>query len=134
MCVPQVRDTGQPYRSRLMSFLDGNSDVADHLVTETPPGDCRPGTSRTPSETPPASCSSRSPPSRRSPTRCDATTRPSSPATCQRSRSSTSCDAIFESLRCQGAKETLFVAWSINSAGRKHLLHLAVGNKESAAA
>src|SRR5690348_15198971 len=40
-------------------------------------------------------------------------------------------DAIFESLRRHGAKEALLVAWCIASDGRKHLLHLAVGNKES---
>jgi putative transposase len=40
-------------------------------------------------------------------------------------------DAIFESLRRQGAKEALLVAWGIAADGRKHLLHLAVGNKES---
>jgi transposase-like protein len=44
------------------------------------------------------------------------------------------CDAVFESLRRQGAKEALLVAWCIDSEGRKHLLHLAVGNKESEAA
>jgi putative transposase len=42
-------------------------------------------------------------------------------------------DAVFESLRRQGAKEALLVAWGIDSDGRKHLLHLAVGNKESEA-
>ena len=42
-------------------------------------------------------------------------------------------DAIFESLRRQGAKEALLVAWAIDAEGRKHLLHLAVGNKESEA-
>ena len=40
-------------------------------------------------------------------------------------------DAVFESLRTQGAKEALLVAWGIDTQGRKHLLHLAVGNKES---
>jgi transposase-like protein len=40
-------------------------------------------------------------------------------------------DAIFESLRRHGAKEALLVAWCIASDGRKHLLHLAVGNTES---
>jgi mutator family transposase len=40
-------------------------------------------------------------------------------------------DAIFESLRRHGAKEALLVGWCIASDGRKHLLHLAVGNKES---
>jgi len=42
-------------------------------------------------------------------------------------------DAVFESLRHHGAKEALLVAWCIASEGRKHLLHLAVGNKESEA-
>ena len=40
-------------------------------------------------------------------------------------------DAVFESLRRHGAKEALLVGWCIASDGRKHLLHLAVGNKES---
>ncbi len=40
-------------------------------------------------------------------------------------------DAVFESLRRHGAKEALLVAWGIAADGRKHLLHLAVGNKES---
>jgi hypothetical protein len=37
------------------------------------------------------------------------------------------------SLRRHGAKEALLVGWCIASDGRKHLLHLAVGNKESQA-
>jgi putative transposase len=32
--VPQVRGAGEPFRSSLMTFLDGNSDVLDRLVTE----------------------------------------------------------------------------------------------------
>lgn len=32
--VPQVRDADEPYRSTLMTFLEGNSDVLDRLVTE----------------------------------------------------------------------------------------------------
>lgn len=43
------------------------------------------------------------------------------------------CDATFESLRAQGAKEALLVAWCISWDGRKHLLPLSVGNKESEA-
>ena len=52
------------------------------------------------------------------------------------------CGAVFESLRRPGAKEALLVAWCIDSEGRKHLLHVAVGkhllhaavgNKESEA-
>jgi transposase-like protein len=42
-------------------------------------------------------------------------------------------DAVFEALRRHGAKEALLVACCIASDGRKHLLHLAVGNKESQA-
>src|SRR5215210_5552170 len=42
-------------------------------------------------------------------------------------------DAVFESLRRHGAKEALLVGWGIASDGGKHLLHLAVGNKESEA-
>ena len=32
--VPQVRDATEPYRSKLMDFLDGNSDVLERLVVE----------------------------------------------------------------------------------------------------
>ncbi len=40
-------------------------------------------------------------------------------------------DAIYESLRRYGAKEGVLAAWCITADGRKVLLHLAVGNKES---
>jgi len=43
------------------------------------------------------------------------------------------CDGIYESLRRHGAKEAVLVAWGVDTEGRKHLLHLAVGNKESEA-
>jgi transposase-like protein len=42
-------------------------------------------------------------------------------------------DAVFEALRRHGAKEAVLVAWCIATDGRKHLLHLGVGNKESEA-
>ena len=32
--IPQVRGAGEPFRSSLMSFLEGNSDVLERLVTE----------------------------------------------------------------------------------------------------
>ena len=41
------------------------------------------------------------------------------------------CDAVFEALCRYGAKEAVLVCWGIDAEGRKHLLHLAVGNKES---
>ena len=34
VAVPQVRGAGGPFRSSLMSFLDGNSEVLERLVTE----------------------------------------------------------------------------------------------------
>jgi transposase-like protein len=40
-------------------------------------------------------------------------------------------DGIYESLRRYGAKEGILCAWCITADGRKILLHLAVGNKES---
>jgi transposase-like protein len=42
-------------------------------------------------------------------------------------------DGIYESLRRHGAKEAVLVGWGVDGDGRKHLLHLAVGNKESEA-
>ena len=42
-------------------------------------------------------------------------------------------DAVYESLRRYGAKEGVLAAWCITTEGRKVLLHLAVGNKESEA-
>jgi hypothetical protein len=41
VAVPQVRGAGASFRSSSMSFLDGNSEVLDRLVTE----DVRPGVS-----------------------------------------------------------------------------------------
>lgn len=40
---------------------------------------------------------------------------------------------MYESLRRYGAKEGVLVAWGTDTDGRKQLLHLAVGNKESEA-
>src|SRR5919109_2111059 len=42
-------------------------------------------------------------------------------------------DPYYESLRRYGAKEGILAAWAITTEGRKVLLHLAVGNKESEA-
>ena len=88
--VPQVRDTTQPYRSSLMTFLDGNSDVLDRLVTEMYARGLSTRDVEDAFRDATGELSSPSPPSRRSPTACGRTTRPSSPETCRRSRSSTS--------------------------------------------
>jgi len=130
--VPQVRDAEEPYRPSLMSFSDGNSDVLERLVTEM----YARGLStrdvedafRDATDELPLSCSAIS----------EVTDQlwEDYEAFIARDLAEISveylfCDAIFESLRRQRAKEALPVAWAIDSEGRKHLLHLAVGNKES---
>ena len=57
VAVPQVRGAEGAFRSSLMGFLDGNSEVLESLVNERcMPGACPPGMWRTPSATPPGSC------------------------------------------------------------------------------
>jgi transposase-like protein len=56
VAVPQVRGAGQPFRSSLMSFLDGNSEVLERLVGEMYAQGCLPGMWRMPSGMPPESC------------------------------------------------------------------------------
>ena len=132
--MPQVRGAGAPFRSSLMGFLDGNSEVLDRLVTEM----YARGLSTRDVE--------------------DAFTDSTGELLISKSAVSEITDrlwedyqqfitrdlgevdveymfvdAVFESLRRHGAKEALLVAWCIASDGRKHLLHLAVGNKESEA-
>jgi transposase-like protein len=130
--VPQVRGAGQTYRPALMGFLEGNSEVLERLVCEMyargmstrdiedafrdPDGE--PMLSRTAvSEITDALWEAYE-------------------TFCSRDLSGIEVqylfvDAIFESLRRYGAKEAVLVAWCIDSEGHKHLLHMAVGNKES---
>jgi transposase-like protein len=132
VAVPQVRGAAEPFRSSLMSFLDGNSEVLDALVNEM----YARGLSTRDVE--------------------DACTDATGELLISKSAVSEITDrlwedyqtfigrdlseveveylfvdAVFEALRRHGAKEALLVAWCIASDGRKHLLHLAVGNKES---
>jgi transposase-like protein len=132
LAIPQVRGTGEPFRSSLMGFLDGNSEVLESLVNEM----YARGLSTRDVE--------------------DAFTDATGELLISKSAVSEITDrlwedyqgfitrdlsevqveylfvdAVFESLRRHGAKEALLVAWCIASDGRKHLLHLAVGNKQS---
>jgi putative transposase len=134
VAVPQVRGSAEPFRSSLMGFLDGNSEVLERLVTEMY--------------------------ARGLSTRDVEDAFRDSTGELLISKSAVSeitdrlwedyqefiardlseidveylfVDAVFESLRRHGAKEALLVAWCIASDGRKHLLHVAVGNKESQA-
>jgi putative transposase len=133
--VPQVRGTDEPYRSSLMTFLDGNSDVLDRLVTEM----YARGLSTRDVEDAFRDATGELLISKSAVSEITDQLWEDYQAFCARDLSEISaeylfCDAIFESLRRQGAKEALLVAWCIDSEGRKHLLHLAVGNKESEAA
>lgn len=88
--TPQVRGSAQPFRPKLLEFLDGNSSALERLVVEMYARGLSVRDVEEPSATPyQASCSSPEAPSRRSPMRCGRSTRPSAPATSPTSTSAT---------------------------------------------
>jgi putative transposase len=132
--VPQVRGAGEPYRSTLMGFLEGNSEVLERLVAEM----YARGLSTRDVEDAFRDATGELLISKSAVSEVTDRLWEDYQAFVSRDLSGTSVeylflDAIFESLRAQGAKEALLVAWCTGSDGRKHLLHLAVGNKESEA-
>ena len=133
--LPQVRGAAEPFRSSLMTFLEGNSAVLDRLVTEM----YARGLSTRDVEDAFRDSTGELLISKSAVSEITDQLWRDYEAFVARDLSEIAveylfCDAIFESLRRQGAKEALLVAWCIDSEGRKHLLHLAVGNKESEAA
>ena len=134
VAMPQVRGAGQPFRSSLMSFLDGNSEVLERLVSER----YARGLSTRDVEDAFRDATGELLISKTAVSEITDRLWEDYQAFISRDLSGISVeylfvDAIFESLRRHGAKEALLVAWCIASDGRKHLLHLAVGNKESQA-
>jgi len=132
--VPQVRGGQQPYRSRLMEFLDGHSEVLDRLVTEM----YARGLSTRDVEDAFRDATGTLLISRSAVSEITDQLWEDYQAFCARDLSGIEvaylfADAIFESLRRYGAKEGVLAAWCITTEGRKVLLHLAVGNKESEA-
>jgi transposase-like protein len=132
--VPQVRGAGGPFRSGLMGFWEGNSDVLERLVTEM----YARGLSTRDIEDAFRDVSGELLISRSAVSEITDRLWADYQEFAARDLSEIEVeylftDAIFESLRRQGAKEALLVAWCIAADGRKHLLHLAVGNKESEA-
>jgi putative transposase len=130
--VPQIRAGAEPYRSTLMGFLEGNSDVLERLVTEM----YARGLSTRDVEDAFRDATGELLISKSAVSEITDRLWEDYEVFCARDLSEIEVeylflDAIFESLRRQGAKEALLVAWCIASDGRKHLLHLAVGNKES---
>jgi putative transposase len=132
--IPQVRQADEPYRSKLMEFLEGNSDVLERLVVEMyarglsvrDVEDCfRDATG--------ALLISKTAVSEITDQLWE-----HYQTFCHRDLSEFEVcylflDSIYESLRRYGAKEGILAAWAITTDGRKVLLHLGVGNKESEA-
>jgi putative transposase len=132
--VPQVRASEQPYRSRLMEFLRGNSDVLEYLVVQMY---ARGLSTRDIEEAlrDPATGETLLSKSAVS----DLTDRlwEEYVAFCQRDLSGFQVeylfmDGLYEGMRLHKSRqEAILVAWGVCRDGRKVLLHLALGNKES---
>jgi putative transposase len=134
VAMPQVRGAGQPFRSSLMGFLDGNSEVLERLVAEM----YARGLSTRDVEDAFRDATGELLISKSAVSEITDRLWADYQAFIARDLSEIAVeylfvDAVFESLRRHGAKEALLVAWCIASDGRKHLVHLAVGNKESQA-
>lgn len=131
--VPQVRDAPQTYRSELMTFLRGNSDVLERLAVEM----YARGLSTRDIEEALVDATGDRLLSRTAVSQVTEVLWADYEAFAERDLSGFEVeylflDAVYESLREQaGLKEGVLVAWGICSDGRKVLLHLALGNKES---
>jgi putative transposase len=132
--VPQVRGTEQPFRPKILEFILGNSQVLEHLVQEMyarglstrDVEDCFRDEAGNPML------------SRTAVSQITDQLWEDYRQFCTRDLSGIELqflflDAVYESLRRYGAKEGVLAAWGTSADGRKQLLHLAVGNKESEA-
>ena len=133
--VPQVRGASSPYRSRLMGFLSGNSEALERLVVEMY---ARGLSTRDVEECFRDEHTGELMISRSAVSEITDQLWEDYRAFCERDLSKIEVeylflDAVYESLRRYGAKEGVLAAWCITTEGRKVLLHLAVGNKESEA-
>lgn len=132
LAVPQVRGAETPYRSSLVEFIAGNSEVLERLVTEM----YARGLSTRDVEDCFTDSTGHLLISRSAVSEITDRLWEDYQAFCARDLSDIEesylfVDAIYESLRRYGAKEGVLAAWCITTEGRKVLLHLAVGNKES---
>lgn len=131
--VPQVRDAPVSYRSRLMSFLRGNSDVLERLAVEM----YARGLSTRDIEDALQEATGDRLLSRTAVSQLTDVLWEEYEAFAQRDLSGFEVeylflDAVYESLREQGGgKEGVLCAWAVCADGRKVMLHLALGNKES---
>ena len=131
--VPQVREAPETYHSSLMEALQGNSSVLERLAVQM----YTRGLSTRDIEEALEQATGERLLSRSAVSVLSESVWEDYQAFCQRDLSGFAIeylflDAVFESLRQQGGgKEGLLCAWAICADGRKVLLHLALGNKES---
>jgi len=131
--VPQVRESPVPYRSRLIEFLRGNSDVLQRLAIEM----YTRGLSTRDIEETFRQGTGESLLSRTAVSQLTEQLWDDYQAFCERDLSGFQIeylflDGVYESLRIQaGLKEGVLVAWGICRSGQKVFLHLALGSKES---
>lgn len=134
--VPQVRGVhGEPHRSKLMEFLSGNSEALERLVVEMY---ARGLSTRDVEECFKDQGTGELMISRTAVSQITDQLWEDYREFSERDLSGIEVeylfvDAVYESLRRYGAKEGILCAWAITTEGRKVLLHLAVGNKESEA-
>lgn len=132
--IPQVRGSEEPFRPKILDFILGNSEVLEHLVVEMyarglstrDVEDCFRDEAGNPMI------------SRSAVSEITDQLWEDYQLFCTRDLSGIELqylflDAVYESLRRYGAKEGVLAAWGTSADGRKQLLHLAVGNKESEA-
>ena len=131
--IPQVREAPETYRSRLMTFLRGNSDVLQRLAVEM----YARGLSTRDIEMALEEATGDRLLSRTAVSQITEVLWDEYKAFAERDLSGFEVaylflDAVYESLRQQGGgKEGVLCAWAICADGRKVMLHLALGNKES---
>jgi putative transposase len=131
--VPQVREAPETYRSELMTKLRGNSEVLERLAIEM----YTRGMSTRDIEDAIEEATGERMLSRTAVSRLTESLWEDYAAFTQRDLSGFPVvylflDAVYESLRRQGGgKEGILCAWAICADGRKVLIHLALGNKES---
>jgi len=131
--VPQVREAPETYRSRLMVFLQGNSDVLERLAVEMYVW----GLSTRDIEDALEEATGDRLLSRSAVSQITEVLWDEYEAFAERDLSGFEVeylflDAVYESLRQQGGgKEGILSAWAICADRRKVMLHLALGNKES---
>lgn len=131
--VPQVRESPEPYRSKLIEFLRGNSDVLERLAVEM----YTRGLSTRDIEDAFQEVTGDMLLSRTAVSALTDQLWADYEAFCERDLSCFQVeylflDGVYESLRrLAGVKEGVLVAWGICRDGQKVLLHMALGSKES---